>query len=85
MILVKKITLYKFERKDKDKIRKQKEILKRLKTEKLVKGLKRKKVEIIEMFEGADTDQYQRIDFEKFLDSLKNIEIIPIKPIDKYC
>ena len=37
------------------------------------------------MFEDADSDQDNLIDFEEFIDSLKNIKIIPIKPKDKYC
>ena len=37
------------------------------------------------MFKDADTDQDKLIDFEEFLDSLKNIQIIPIKPKDHNC
>ena len=41
--------------------------------------------EIKEMFEGADSDQDKLIDFGQFIDSLKNIQIIPIKPQNRYC
>ena len=41
--------------------------------------------EIKEMFENADTNQDKLTDFEQFVDSLKNIQIIPIKPRENYC
>ena len=65
---------YYFEDKDGDTIINQKEKLKGLNSN-----------EIKEMFEEADSDQDKLIDFEQFIDSLKSIQIIPIKPEDGHC
>ena len=65
---------WKFEYKDWDTIKNQR---------KKLKGLNPNKIE--EMFKDADSDQDNLIDFEEFIDSLKNIQIIPIKPGDYYC
>jgi len=62
---------WKFEAKDKDTIKNQANKLKGLNSN-----------EIKEMFEDADSDKDKLIDFDEFINSLKNIEIIPIKPVD---
>jgi len=80
--LEKKLRWYwRFEDKDKDTIKNQKEKLEKLTKKKLFGLIKNN--EIKEMFKDADSDKDKLIDFEEFLDSLKNIKIIPIKP--KYC
>ena len=80
--LEKELHLYDFKDKDRETIQKQKEKLKKLLKKKKLFGLI-KNNKIKEMFEDADSDKDKLIDFEEFLDSLKNIKIIPIKP--KYC
>ena len=60
-----------FDDKDRDTIMNQNEKLRELNSS-----------EIKEMFEKADSDKDKLIDFEQFIDSLKNIKIIPIKPKD---
>jgi len=81
--LEEKLKCYNFEDKDKDTIKNQKEKLEKLLLEKkkLFGLIKNNKIK--EMFEDADSDKDKLIDFEEFINSLKNIKIIPIKP--KYC
>ena len=62
---------YKFEDKDYYTIRDQENKLKELNSNK-----------IKEMFKDAKD---KLIDFEKFIDSLKNIQVNPIKPKEYYC
>ena len=71
--MVDKLDSWFFEAKNKETIKNQRKKLKGLNSN-----------EIKEMFKNADTDQDKLIDFEEFIDSLKNIQIIPIKPYDYY-